>query len=131
MEVDKIVKVTFESLEKTTPWHHSRVYISTSGDLVRQEVIDIDIDFDGLLKLIRDIEKSGLGKSGLGLGKSLHQEAFTGLDYLGNKVKFYSYITWTDKIVYRYKFDKNWIPFNAEILRRNRDEKLNRIINES
>mgnify|MGYP006112824753 CR=1 FL=1 len=119
MEVDKIVKVTFESLEKTTPWH-SGVYISTSGE----EIIDIDIDFDGLLKLIRDIEKSGLGKS-------LHQEAFTGLDYLGNKVKFYSYITWTDKIVYRYKFDKNWVPFNAEILRRNRDEKLNRIINES
>jgi hypothetical protein len=126
MEVDKIVKVTFESLEKTTIWH-SGVYISTSGE----EIIDIDIDFDGLLKLIRDIEKSGLGKSGLGLGKSLHQEAFTGLDYLGNKVKFYSYITWTDKIVYRYKFDKNWVPFNAEILRRNRDEKLNRIINES
>jgi hypothetical protein len=119
MEVDKIVKVTFESLEKTTIWH-SGVYISTSGE----EIIDIDIDFDGLLKLIRDIEKSGLGKS-------LHQEAFTGLDYLGNKVKFYSYITWTDKIVYRYKFDKNWVPFNAEILRRNRDEKLNRIINES
>jgi hypothetical protein len=72
---------------------------------VRQEVIDIDIEFDGLLKLIRDIEKSGLS-----LGKSLHQEAFTGLDYLGNKVKFYSYITWTDKIVYRYKFDKNVCP---------------------
>jgi hypothetical protein len=61
-----------------------------------------DIEFDGLLKLIRD------RKSGLSLGKT-SSRAFTGLDYLGNKVKFYSLYYWT-KIVYRYKFDKNVCP---------------------
>ena len=64
----------------------------------------------------------------MGFGKSIHKEAFTGVDYLGNVVKFSSYLIWQDnKKIYKYSFDENWIPFDNEILRRDREEKLKEI----
>ena len=95
-------------------------YISTTGE----EIIEIDIDFEDLLEIISDIETQRDG-----FGKILHKEAFTGVDYLGNLVKFSSYVIWPDNNkIYKYNFDENWIPFNSEILRRDRDVKLNKIM---
>lgn len=94
-------------------------YISATGE----EIIERDIDFEDLLKIIRDIETQREG-----FGKSLHKEAFTGVDYLGNLVKFSSYVIWQDNNkIYKYNFDENWIPFDNEILRRDREEKLNQL----
>lgn len=91
-------------------------YISTTGE----EIIERDIDFEYLLKIIRDIEAQKEG-----FGKSLHKEAFTGVDYLGNLVKFSSYVIWTDNNkIYKYNFDENLIPFDDELVRRDREEKL-------
>ena len=76
--------------------------------------------FEDLLKIIRDIETQKED-----FGKSLHKEAFTGVDYLGNLVKFSSYVIWTDNNkIYKYNFDENWIPFDNELLRRDREERL-------
>jgi hypothetical protein len=33
-----------------------------------------------------------------------------------------------DDKIYKYNFDENWIPFDNEILRRDRDVKLNKIM---
>ena len=95
---------------------------------VGEEIIEIDIDFNQLLDIISEIE---LKRNGF--GKSIHKEAFTGVDYLGNLVKFSSYVIWQDNdqdndIIYKYNFDENWIPFDNEILRRDRDVKLNKIM---
>lgn len=82
---------------------------------------EYDIDFDDLLKLINRVE------SEIGLGKSLHKEAFTGVDYLGNPVKFNSYLIWTVDKIFKYNFGENLVPFNAEILKRNRDKKIDNL----
>jgi hypothetical protein len=111
MEIDKIIKVKFLK---------SGDYISTTGE----EILETDIDFNQLLDIISEIE---LKRDGL--GKRLHKEAFTGIDYLGNQVKFSSYVIWQDDDkIYKYNFDENFIPFDNEILRRDRDAKLNKII---
>ncbi len=107
MEIEKILKVKFLKPGE---------YISTTGE----EIIERDIDFEDLLKIIRDIENQKAG-----FGKSLHKEAFTGVDYLGNLVKFSSYVIWSDNNkIYKYSFDENWIPFDNERLRRDREERL-------
>jgi hypothetical protein len=124
MEIEKIMKVKFIKSDD---------YISTSLALsasayVGEEIIEIDIDFNQLLDIISEIE---LKRNGF--GKSIHKEAFTGVDYLGNLVKFSSYVIWQDNdqdndIIYKYNFDENWIPFDNEILRRDREVKLNKIL---
>ena len=106
MEIMEILKVKF-----LKPGD----YISTAGE----EIIERDIDFEDLLKIISDIETQKEG-----FGKNLHKEAFTGVDYLGNLVKFSSYVIWTNNKIYKYNFDENWMPFDDELLRRDRDEKL-------
>ena len=100
-------------------------YISATGE----EIIERDIDFEDLLKIIRDIETQKAGNFVYqGFGKIIHKEAFTGVDYLGNLVKFSSYVIWQDNNkIYKYSFDENWIPFDNEILRRDREEKLNQL----
>jgi len=106
MNIEKIIKIKFLKSDD---------YISTTGE----KIIEIDIDFWQLLNLISEIEFKRDG-----LAKNLHKEAFTGVDYLGNQVKFSSYVIWQDNnIIYKYKFNQDWIPFNNEILRRDRDEK--------
>lgn len=108
MEIEKILKVKFLK---------PGANVSTIGE----EIIEIYIDFEDLLKIIGDIETQRDG-----FGKSLHKEAFTGVDYLGNAVKFSSYVIWQDNNkIYKYNFDENLIPFDNEILRRDRDKKLN------
>ena len=107
MEIMEILKVKF-----LKPGD----YISTAGE----EIIERDIDFEDLLKIISDIETQKEG-----FGKNLHKEAFTGVDYLGNLVKFSSYVIWTNNKIYKYNFDENWMPFDDELLRRDRDEELN------
>ncbi len=109
MELDKIVKVKF-----LKPTEH----INTS-----QKIIETDIKLEDLLKLINDVETKR------GLGKSLHKEALTGVDYLGNSVKFCSYVIWQDNDkIWKYNFDQSWIPLNDEILRRDREKKIDTII---
>ena len=111
MEIEKILKVKFLK---------SGDYISTTGE----EIIEINVDFDQLLGIISKIE---LKRDGF--GKSLHKEAFTGVDYLGNKVSFTSYVVWQDGgKIYKYNFDENLIPFNSELISRNREEKIQNII---
>ena len=111
MEIEKILKVKFLKLGD---------YISTTGE----EIIEINVDFDKLLGIISEIE---LKRDGF--GKNLHKEAFTGVDYLGNKVSFYSYVVWQDGgKIYKYNFDEEWIPFNSELISRNREEKIQNII---
>ncbi len=122
MEIEKIIKVKFLYLN-SLPFQGSDLFsngISTTGE----KIIEINIDFEDLLKIIRDIETQRDG-----FGKNLHKEAFTGVDYLGNLVKFSSYVIWQDNnIIYKYNFDENWIPFDNEILRRDREVKLNKIM---
>lgn len=111
MEIEKILKVKFLK---------SGDYISTTGE----EIIEINVDFDQLLGIISEIE---LIRDGF--GKNLHKEAFTGVDYLGNKVSFSSYVVWQDDgKIYKYNFDENLIPFNNELISRNREEKIQNII---
>ncbi len=111
MEIEKILKVKFLKLGD---------YISTTGE----EIIEINVDFDKLLGIISEIELKRVG-----FGKNLHKEAFTGVDYLGNKVSFYSYVVWQDGgKIYKYNFDENLIPFNSELISRNREEKIQNII---
>lgn len=111
MEIEKILKVKFLKLGD---------YISTTGE----EIIEINVDFDKLLGIISEIE---LKRDGF--GKNLHKEAFTGVDYLGNKVSFSSYVVWQDGgKIYKYNFDEEWIPFNSELISRNREEKIQNII---
>lgn len=80
------------------------------------------IEFNDLLKLISDVEEKR------GLGKSLHKEAFTGIDYLGNVVKFNSYVIWTENEIFKFNFDESLVPFNNEILRRNRNQTINDVL---
>lgn len=111
MEIEKILKVKFLK---------SGDYISTTGE----EIIEINVDFVQLLGIISEIElKRDV------FGKNLHKEAFTGVDYLGNKVSFSSYVVWQDDgKIYKYNFDENLIPFNSELVSRNREEKIQNII---
>mgnify|MGYP000914858014 FL=1 len=110
MEIENILKVSFnESI------------ILTQFPMMK--IIENDIEFDNLILMINEIEEKR------GLGSSIHKEAFTGLDYMGSKVEFNCYVIFTDNEIYKYKFDKNLIPFNNEILKRNREEKLNKILN--
>lgn len=112
MEIEKILKVKFLK---------SSDCISTTG----QEIIEINVEFNQLLDIISEIElKKNL------FGKNLHKEAFTGVDYLGNKVSFSSYVVWQHNgKIYKYNFDENLMPFNAELISRNREEKIQTIIN--
>jgi len=111
MEIEKILKVKFLKMVD---------YISTTGE----EIIEINVDFDKLLGIISEIE---LKRDGF--GKNIHKEAFTGVDYLGNKVSFSSYVVWQDGgKIYKYNFDEEWIPFNSELISRNREEKIQNII---
>jgi hypothetical protein len=71
IDINNIIKVKFLKIDET---------ISGSN------ITETNIELDNLLKLISDVEEKR------GLGKSLHKEAFTGIDYLGNSVKFNSYV---------------------------------------
>jgi hypothetical protein len=82
-----------------------------------------DIEFDDLITLLNDIENIKGG-----LGKSLHNEAFTGIDYLGNGIKFNSYVIWTENEIFKYNFDESLVPFNNEILKRNRDKTIDDVL---
>ena len=110
MNYNDIIKVKFSLNEQ----------VSTFGE----KFTETNIEFDDLVKLITDIEENKDG-----FGKNLHKEAFTGINYLGDKVKFNSYIVWTNNEIIKYSFDENWVPFEGEILRRNRDKNINNILN--
>jgi hypothetical protein len=116
MDINNIIKVKFLKSDETI-----------SG----QNITETDIELDNLLKLISDVEeKRGFGGPSMiraaakNLGKSLHKEAFTGIDYLGNPVKFNSYVIWTENEIFKYNFSENLVPFNNEILKRNRDKTI-------
>jgi len=107
MDINNIIKVKFLKSDET---------ISNSN------IIETDIELDNLLKLISDVEDKR------GLGKYLHKEAFTGIDYLGNVVKFNSYVIWTENEIFKYNFDESLVPFNNEILKRNRDQTIDDVL---
>jgi hypothetical protein len=87
-------------------------------------VKEIEIEFDDLLSLIQEVEINKLG-----FGKNLHREAFTGIDYLGNSVQFSSYVIWQDDgKIFKFNFNSDWIPFDAEIIKRKRDNNIDSII---
>ena len=109
MNYNDIIKVRFSLNQQ----------VSTTGE----RFTETNIGFDDLVKLITDIEESRDG-----FGKNLHKEAFTGIDYLGNPVKFNSYVIWTHKEVIKYNFDENWVPFEGEILKRKRDKNIDNIL---
>jgi hypothetical protein len=103
-----------------------------NGDII----IESDIEFDDLVNLMSKIEKERNV-----LGRSLHKEAFTGIDYLGNQVKFSSYAVWQENEdnfwqinkyqIYKFNFNPEWIPLDKEILRRSRDSKISKLTDES
>ena len=114
MEINnKIVKVKFLKPDD---------YISTNGETLEESQIELD----DLLKLINEIETTLNG-----FGRNIHKEAFTGIDYLGNKVQFSSYALWQDDLtfkIFKFNFNPDWIPLNDEILRRQRDTKISSVI---
>lgn len=111
LKIEKVIKVKFLKPGDL---------ISTNGE----EIMETNVEFNQLLDIMSEIE---LKRDGL--GKSLHKEAFTGVDYLGNKVSFSSYVVWQHNgKIYKYNFDENLIPFNAELISRNREEKIKNII---
>ena len=110
MNINKIIKVKFLKPNES---------VLTNGEVLTE----VDIEFDDILKLINQIENER------GLGRNLHKEAFTGIDYLGNKVQFSSYVIWQeDGKIFKFNFNSDLIPFDSEILRRNRDSNINSII---
>ena len=98
-------------------------FLKSDETITGSNIKEIDIEFDDLIKLISDIENIG------GLGKSLHNEAYTGIDYLGNQVVFRSYVVWEESgDIYKYNFDESWIPLNNFIIKQKRDETIKKII---
>lgn len=89
-------------------------------------IIESNIEFNDLLILISEIEQ----KRG-GLGSSLHKEAFTGVDYLGNNIKFNSYIVVVKNSIFKFNFDESWVPFNIKILSEKREKNINKILNKN
>ena len=79
MNINKIIKVKFLKPNES---------VSTNGEVLTE----FDIELDDILKLINQIENDRNG-----LGRNLHKEAFTGIDYLGNKVQFSSYVIWQEE----------------------------------
>ena len=102
MNFDKILKVKFLKSDET---------------ILGKSITVKDIELDDLLKLISDVEEKR------GLGKSLHKEAFTGIDYQGNVIKFSSYVIWTENEIYKYNFSENYIPLTTSIKGKNDYEK--------
>ena len=118
MDINNIIKVKFLKSGETLDYLYSSP--------IQFAEVETDIEFNDLLKLINDIEKIKGG-----LGKSLHQEAFTGIDYLGNDIKFSSYVIWTENEIFKYNFSESLVPFNDEILRlkiKRRDERIDDIL---
>lgn len=94
-------------------------FLKSDEIITGSNIKEIDIEFNDLIKLISDVENIR------GLGKSLHKEAYTGIDYLGNEVFFSSYVIWEESgDIYKYNFDEDWIPLN----RKKRDETIKKII---
>ena len=94
-------------------------FLKSDETITDSNIKEIDIEFNDLIKLISDVENIR------GLGKSLHKEAYTGIDYLGNEVFFSSYVIWCESgDIYKYNFDEDWIPLN----RKKRDETIKKII---
>lgn len=91
IDLDEVIKVKFLKKDEV---------------LLENDVMEKNVEFDDLIKLIREVEKK------TGLGKSLHEEAFTGIDYLGNKVNFCAYVIWTERGVTKYNFEEKYVPFN-------------------
>ena len=107
MNINKIIKIRFLKPHES---------VSTTGEVLTV----VDIEFDDLLKLIDEIENTRDG-----LGRNLHKEAFTGIDYLGKKVEFSSYVIWQeDGKIFKFDFNSDLVPFDDEILRRSRDSKI-------
>ena len=94
MKIEDILKVKFLKIdEKFESYDYT--------------VVESNIEANSLVELLTKIESQN------GIGKSIHEEAFTGIDYQGNKVKFCSYLVWTkDEKIYKYNFDENFIPLN-------------------
>ncbi len=102
MNFDKILKVKFLKSDET---------------ILGNSITVKDIELYDLLKLISDVEEKR------GLGKSLHKEAFTGIDYQGNVIKFSSYVIWTENEIYKYNFSENYIPLTTSIKGAHSDNK--------
>jgi hypothetical protein len=120
MDINNIIKVKFLKSYETLDYYYLQQTEWGSN------IIETDIEFNDLLKLINDIEKIKGG-----LGKSLQKEAFTGIDYLGNDIKFSSYVIWTENEIFKYNFSESLVPFNDEILRlkiKRRDERIDDIL---
>ena len=128
MDINKILKVKFLNIGEYDG------FITSNGDIITEG----GIEFYDLVNLMSKIEKERNG-----LGSAIHKEAFTGIDYLGNQVKFSSYAVWQEYItpvnedgfwqipkyqIYKFNFNPDWIPLNKEILRRSREIKLNQIL---
>ena len=135
MDISKILKIEFLKPSDC----YSFELINDNGAL-GDIIIESDIEFDDLVNLMSKIE---IGCNVL--GRSLHKEAFTGIDYLGNQVKFSSYVVWQQYIapenednfwqiniyqIYKFNFNPEWIPLDKEILRRSRDSKISKLTDE-
>lgn len=92
----------------------------------KKNTIESNIKFNDLLILISEIEQ----KTG-GLGSSVHKEAFTGVDYLGNNIKFNSYIVVMKKSILKFNFNESWVPFSSKILSEKRENNINKILNKN
>ena len=128
MDISKILKIEF--LKPSDCYSFELI----NGDII----IESDIEFDDLVNLMSKIEKERNI-----LGRSLHKEAITGIDYLGNQVKFSSYVVWQQYIapenednfwqinkyqIFKFNFNPDWIPLDKEILRRSRDSKISNLV---
>jgi len=115
MDINNIIKVKFLKIDET---------ISGSN------ITETNIELDNLLKLISDVEEKRELSSypHRNHGKALHNQAFTGIDGLGNEIKFNSYVIWTENEIFKYNFSESYIPLNLEILRRKRDKNIDDIL---
>jgi hypothetical protein len=109
MNINNILKVKFLKSDET---------------ILGSNITEIDIELDDLIKLISDVENIR------GLGKSLHKEAYTGIDYLGNEVFFSSYVCWEESgDIYKYNFNEDYVPFNSFVIKQKRDEAIKKLTN--
>jgi hypothetical protein len=92
--------------------------------------IESEIEFDDLIHLMEKVESCGLAYSSIRQSHriSLHREAWEGKDYLGKPLDVDTYLIWTEKDIYRYRFPPSWIPLSAEKLNRDRIKSINKIL---
>lgn len=116
VDVNKIIKIELLKLDESRHFD-----ICKNGETL----IEFDVELDDLIDIMNEIDTY----RNWGIRHDLHSWAFTGFDWLGKEVKYSSYVVWQfDDKIFKFNFSPDLIPFNGEILRRGREDKISSLI---